>query len=318
MTMNNKKRDRKIGSPKSPHPSPNTWENKQQRSAELERTNKTKEEEMTDSLENTILMDLISEFDTATAVDWKLWTTQEDATGWELLSTPEPTPTWKALSVFKKEAQGLSKSNLLSSKWLLVLKDGWKDIKALYKVEQSSPFGDCLSDDFFRDKCMIALSQTHVSNLPLVKVKNELTFVPSTVIAELWVASTNIATDKLSTVFSDDKPITIPFQAWKDRDTAPLVRYKKETLYVKGEDGAHDTCRKIKNHFLKSGHKQQHWKQLFAEISTRKDLNKMEHMAIRLAMRMAKTDPKILDGWQGDLLVENDITPFWRSLELRS
>jgi hypothetical protein len=37
----------------------------------------------------------------------------------------------------------------------------------------------------------------------------------------------------------------------------------------------------------------------------------MENMAIRLAMRMAKTDPKILDGWQGDLLIENDISAAW-------
>lgn len=331
MTMTNKKRDRKIGSAKSPQPSPNTRENKQQRSAELERKNKQNEEEMIDSQENAIPTDLINKFDKATTADWKRWLTQNETTGWEVLSLPEPTPTWKALSAFKKESQGLSKSDLLVTKWPLVLKDGWKDIKALYNVEQSTPFGDRLSDDLLRDKetmfgkkhvkafkCMIALSQTQASNLPLVKTaENGLTFVPSTVIAELWVASINIfgctiATEKkLTTVFSDDEAITTPSQAWKDRDTALLVGYKKETLYAEGDDGAHDTCRKIKNHFLQSGHQQQHWKKLFLEISTKKDLNKMENTAIRLAMRLAKTDPKILDGWQGDLLVENDITAAW-------
>ena len=64
MTMSNKKRDRKIGSEKSPQPSPNTRDNKQQRSTELERKNKPNDEEMTESQENAIPTALINKFDT--------------------------------------------------------------------------------------------------------------------------------------------------------------------------------------------------------------------------------------------------------------
>jgi hypothetical protein len=37
----------------------------------------------------------------------------------------------------------------------------------------------------------------------------------------------------------------------------------------------------------------------------------METTAIHLAMWLAKMDPKILDGWQGNILVENHITAAW-------
>jgi hypothetical protein len=200
MTMNNKKRDRRTGTGKSPHPSPNQRDLKQSRSVQQDAKNKTKDEEMKEPPE-IAKNDLLKQFNKAIAVDWKRWITQDDATGWEISHLPGPSTLWTGLSPAKqKEPQGLIKNDLLVTKWPLVLKDGWKDIKTLFGVDQHSPFGDRLSKDLLQAKdtmfgkrhvrafkCMLALSKTPADQLPMVKLLDGNIFVPSTVIAELWV-----------------------------------------------------------------------------------------------------------------------------------
>jgi hypothetical protein len=55
---------------------------------------------------------------------------------------------------------------------------------------------------------------------------------------------------------------------------------------------------------LKQGHTSDKWADVYqAIISKKTDLSEIEKKGISLAIKMAKTDPKILDGWNDDLLV---------------
>jgi hypothetical protein len=122
---------------------------------------------------------------------------------------------------------------------------------------------------------------------------------------------TIVAESQLDSVFSNTDAILPPTKAWVEQDTAMIIWYKKETLFTEGQDGAHDLCCTINNFFLKSGHKRLQWKGLFKDLVKKDELNDMEQNALRLAMKMAKTDPKILDGWKYDVLLENDLTAAW-------
>jgi hypothetical protein len=118
--------------------------------------------------------DLLRKFEKATSVDWKRWTTIDEEQGWEVSTVPGPTEVWATLSdLKKKDTNGLMENNLQVSKWPLVIKDGWKEITALYGVKKNSPFGDQLGKSLSNDtktmfgkkhvkafKCMLALSKT--------------------------------------------------------------------------------------------------------------------------------------------------------------
>jgi hypothetical protein len=94
-------------------------------------------------------------------------------------------------------------------------------------------------------KCMLALSQTDVRLLPLVKVHDNKIYVPSTIIAKLWVASINLfgytkPGETLDTVFLNTTEILGPTTAWIACNTSIIDGFTKETLFAEGDDGAHD------------------------------------------------------------------------------
>jgi hypothetical protein len=103
-----------------------------------------------------------------------------------------------------------------------------------------------------------------------------------------------------------------PPKLWEQRDTAHVIGFTKDTIFSEGNDGAHDLCRSVKNLLLKNGSKQAQWKQLFQEILSRQEeLNPAKTKAPKLAQKMAKTDPKSLDGWKGQTLYEDEISAAW-------
>jgi len=69
--------------------------------------------------------------------------------------------------------------------------------------------------------------------LPMVKLGEKNTFVPSSVIAELWIASINVfgctitEEQKRDSVFSTSEEILNPTKAWVERDTAQTTAYNR-------------------------------------------------------------------------------------------
>ena len=334
--MTGKKRERRIGFENTPKTSPNKRDLKQQRSVDSKEKSKTKDTEMKTSdkndlsTTNDVSADLLGKFDKATD-EWKRWITIDEIHGWEISTVPGPTENWNALSNSKKkDAHGLMECDLQVNKWPLVIKDGWKDITSLYGVEKNLPFGDQLGKSLNNDrdtmfgkkygkafKCMLALSKTDLQIIPGVKEHDGKQFLKSSVISELWIASIQVfgctkeESPQHDVVFSDLEDIVAPTKAWDECDTTYAIGFTKETLFTEGDDGAHDLCRSVKNLFLKKGHKQAHWKQLFEAISKKSELDSPERKALKLALKMAKTDPKILDGWKGSSLYETEISAAW-------
>jgi hypothetical protein len=112
---------------------------------------------------------------------------------------------------------------------------------------------------------MLALSQADVKDFPLVKVYgfDKKIFLLSTVISELWVARINLfgyaPPEAKVLVFSNEDTVIAPTAAWTDLSTSTIDGFTKKTLFVEGDDGAHDLCKSIKNHFLKAGHGKLQW-----------------------------------------------------------
>jgi hypothetical protein len=337
MTMTSKKSDRRNGNDKTPQPSPNRRALKQPRSTDTNEKRNMKDTELTIPDDNdppttrNIAKDLLKNFEKATKPEWKRWITLDEVQGWEILTVPGPTEIWAALSDNKqKETHGLNESDLLVAKWPLVIKDGWKDINTLYRVEKNLPFGDQLSKSLINDKdtmfekrharafkCMIALSKTNFKMIPGVKEHNGKPFFTSSVISESWIASINMFGHKeeptQNIMFSEADDIATTTKAWEESNTKEVIGFTKATLFTEDDDGAHDLCRFVKNRFLQQGHSPAQWKQLFESILAKQsDLDPSEKKAIKLAKKMAKTDPKTLDGWKGEVLYENDISSAWR------
>jgi hypothetical protein len=175
------KRERKPTNTKDPKPSPNRRATKELRLAEQEEKTKQTDVEMSEKqdLENPPPVDQDSE--------WKRWSPEHN--GWIFEKTPGPTEAWGKISAAKKTAaQGFMKMDLETTKWNLKLKDGWRDIQKIYKVDgklsseeipNAIPFGDKLSRAMQKDmptmfstkhaksfRCMMAFSKTDISFLP--------------------------------------------------------------------------------------------------------------------------------------------------------
>ena len=188
------KRDRKAATSKEPQPSPNRRDTKQLRLAAVEEEVKKKGNAMSaqEDSSKTPATDLLNKFDQV--IEWKSWSA--DHNGWIFETTPGPTPEWEEISTIKrKSSQGFMKMDLEINKWTLKLKDGWRDIQKIYKVDSKiAPFGDKLSKDMRKDmatmystkhakafRCMMAFSKTEISILPEVAFENGKTLVPSSI-----------------------------------------------------------------------------------------------------------------------------------------
>jgi hypothetical protein len=81
---------------------------------------------------------------------------------------------------------------------------------------------------------------------------------------------------------------------------------------MEGEEGAHDLCKTVKNNLLPQGHTSNDWASLFQFIINKEtELSNTEKKALTLACKMAKTEPNILDGWNGVSLNETDLSSAW-------
>lgn len=332
--MTDRKRDRKPTSGKGPQPSPNSREAKLQRQADMEQKIGDEDEKMEDvNLQVTTeeaVADLQSKFDRATT-DWKTWNATSKS--WEVSTLPAASPAWHELSEAKKKAtQGFLQMDFGKNKWNLNLKDGWRDIRKLYpiKVDGRKPFGELLSSAMTKDlgtmhgtkyakafKCLLTFSSTNPAFIPGAEVSDNGFCIPSLIIAELWIASMCLFGDTTtivtrSIVFdatTEPTPVTV---AWKIRDTEDVVAFTPDTIFCEGNEGAHDLCRSVKNQFLKQGHKKEQWTKLFHDIAASDgQLNQDEAKVLNLAFKMAKTNPKIFNGWNDDQLDETEITSAW-------
>ena len=183
MTTDNKKRDRRTGVSKTTTASPNRRQLKQQQNEELDEEMEETDEEMKEieedkgKDENDPSQALQIKFDNA-SVDWKKKTSEEGKDGWSIIKLPGPTEAWTGLSDGqRKVVHGLLSEDLRISKWPLLLKDAWKDLNAIYKIQESTAFGDQLTQDLEADKatmfgrkrvkifkCLLALSRTEISH----------------------------------------------------------------------------------------------------------------------------------------------------------
>jgi hypothetical protein len=326
------KRERKPTNTKDPKPSPNRRATKELRLAEQDEKTKQTDVEMSEKqdLENPPPVDQDS--------DWKRWSLEHN--GWIFEKTPGPTEAWGKISAAKKTAaQGFMKMDLETIKWNLKLKDGWRDIQKIYKVDgklsskeipNAIPFGDKLSRAMQKDmptmfstkhaksfRCMMAFSKTDISFLPGVAFDSGSTLIPSSIIAELWIAGVNLfgsntIEERRPTVFVEGQSIIPTSKLWKETDTSKIIGYTTDTLFSDENDGAHDMCRRTKNMFLKNGHSKHQWKQLFLDLATQISARTSEEEnALHLALKMARTNPRVLTGWVGNNLEENEITAAW-------
>jgi hypothetical protein len=122
----------------------------------------------------------------------------------------------------------------------------------------------------------------------------------------------NTEEEKREIVFVEGQSLIPTSKFWKETDTSNFTGFTADTLFSDGNDGAHDMCRRTKNKFLKSGHSKHQWKQLFINITTKTSgRNSKEEHALQLALRMARTNPRVLTGWSGGNLEDNEITSAW-------
>lgn len=131
----------------------------------------------------------------------------------------------------------------------------------------------------------------------------------------MWIASIEIFgstrnSQQAPTVFNKThslKPIT---QEWLSNKSTIKEGFVSSTLFSEGK-GAHDLCQKTNNRLLKSGNKTHNWLAIFKAVSEKSNQALDEQMALDLATKLVLTDPSILSGWNGGVLLENDISYSW-------
>jgi hypothetical protein len=328
MTMSDKKRDRNNGNEKTPAPSPNRRNTKTQRQETTAIEAETKDKEMNEIGQKDETVSNLSDKFNGASNDWKKRINAGVSSGWEITIPPPPSSDWDRLSATKKkDTEGFLSEDLKQTRWPLIIKDGWKDLKFLYQMDEKKTYWKELSDGLKRDtgnilqrkyakafKCILAFSSTEPKHLPGASIRTESIFLPDSVMTELWLASITVFgfTKKvIPVVFAKTDKIAPTTTAWKERDTAQAKGFTKDDLFKEGSDSAHDLCRATKNKLLKEGQDLVHWYTLFKKTNDKTDLTKEESKALYLAMKLAKTDPLLLVGWNDGYLQANEITTAW-------
>ena len=330
MTMSDKKRNRNKDDTKASQHSPNTRGTKTQRQGA---DGKKMEQITQDVSEKVVFQDqLVGAANLTTkfndAADWKVLVVSPKK-GWSIGQLPPVTPVWeKVHDLKKKQIQGYIKEDF--TRWPLSLKDGLKNTKLLYQVDEKKRFNQELSEGFMRDidkmthrnyskvyKCLIELSHTEPTELPDSTTYGKGVIIPHSGLLEMWIASINIfgftkGSVKIPVVFSRTAELLPITQQWTERKISQSEGFKADEIFAVGQEGAHDWCRMIKNRFLKDGKTKEDWFKCFSIIATKEgELNDQEQRALDLATKMAMTDPEILGSWNGDDLQETEISLAW-------
>jgi hypothetical protein len=283
--MTDKKRDRNNDEDKAACPSPNRRSPKNQKQLLMEQ--KTEENEVVPmetgpkANSNDPATNLINKFEGVSS-DWKNWIQEKNRKGWETGILPAPTKYWYELSKGKQRiVEGFIPEDLIRYNWPLVMKDGFKDLKILYQLEEKKTgFWEDLSQALVQDtgkmlqcphakafKCLFSLSTTDPSHLPKAQTKDGITFFPDSLVAELWITSIAVfgfttEVKKINVLFSANEKIAPTTAEWKARDVSGIVGFSESTLFTDDDDGAHDRFRTAKNKLLKEGHSKEHWRRL--------------------------------------------------------
>jgi hypothetical protein len=155
--------------------------------------------------------------------EWKHHINEARRNGWEMGALPESLKHWKDIK--KRKVDGFLPEDLIWNKWPLTLKDGLKDLNYLYVVDVKTASHNELAMALEQDidkmlgqpydkafKCLFSLSKTDPSCLPKAKTKEGITFVPDSVITELWLTSIT-----LFGFNKDTKPLKYQFFLIKKR-----------------------------------------------------------------------------------------------------
>ena len=206
MTVLDKKRDRNNGNEKTPAPSPNRRNTKTQRQETMAIEVEKKGDEMTEVQQKDVAVSNLSEKFNGATNDWKKRINAGISSGWEITLPPSPSSSWDKISATKKkETEGFLAEDLKQSKWPLTFKDGWKDLKFLYQMDEKKTFWKELSEGLQQDtekihqrkyakafKCSLAFSSTETKYLPGAIVRTESIFLPDSIMTELWLASITV------------------------------------------------------------------------------------------------------------------------------
>ena len=137
-----KKRDCSSGDGNNKKVSPNNRSPKKQQQVP---DGKDKKKESSETMEvepkDNSVANLRDKFDGA-STDWKKRIQETNKTGWEVTSLPESSIHWKEVSEAKrKDVEGFLPEDLCTKKkWPLVMKDGWKELKFLYQLDENKTF----------------------------------------------------------------------------------------------------------------------------------------------------------------------------------
>jgi hypothetical protein len=150
-TMTNKKRDRNNDGNKAASPSPNQRSPKNQQQLLMEQKSEENEpipmETDPKAGQNDPVKNLIKKFEGA-STDWKNEIQEKYCKGWETGILPSPTKLCHEMSNSKKRTvEGFIPEDSIRHKWPLVLKDGFKELKTLYQLEEKIT---CFWDELFQ------------------------------------------------------------------------------------------------------------------------------------------------------------------------
>jgi hypothetical protein len=142
MTETDKKRERNNGNEKTPAPSPNRRNTKTQRQETMASEAGKKDVVMTEVQQKDGPVSNLNEKFKGATNDWKKRIKAGISSGWEITLPPPPSRHWDNLSATKKkDTEGFLAEDLKQSKWPLLLKDGWKDLKFLYQLDEKRHTG---------------------------------------------------------------------------------------------------------------------------------------------------------------------------------
>ena len=124
----------------------------------------------------------------------------------KLITPPCPSANWAKINKNKKKnMEGFLPEDMERSKWPLAIKDGWKDLKFLYQIDERKTFWKELSEALEKDlgnilqrkyskafKVVLALSQTPPLHLPKAVLQDGKTLIPDSLLSEIWLASVTV------------------------------------------------------------------------------------------------------------------------------